>query len=224
MFKNLTIILFIVFCTTYLWLNFDLVYYNFASILDLAGDGERLVSSGEAHLFPISQEKKKRGDSKLTQGASDIPAIIPSLSSFNLSVPTLNIRVPIVFEPTTVEKRIYAALEKGAVHYAKTPQPGQPGTSIILGHSSSYPWYQGKFGSVFANLSKLNEGDIINIEKEGRLLSYRVTKSIIFSPNASDDYALRELEATDGSSLVLMTCWPTGTNAKRVAVRADLII
>lgn len=38
-----------------------------------------------------------------------------------------------------------------------------------------------------------------------------------------DDYALRELESTDGPSIVLMTCWPTGTNAKRVAVRADLI-
>ena len=56
-------------------------------------------------------------------------------------------------------------------------------------------------------------------------MNYIVIDSIIFNPSTSvDDFELRSFEASSGSSVVLMTCWPVGTNAQRVAVKADLII
>lgn len=183
-------------------------------------DPEINNDSAKTFLFPISNERvaaKKTTSSKVSN-------TVPIKSSMVLSIPSLNISAPIVFEPTTNEDRIYQQLEKGVVHYADTPMPGQNGTSIILGHSSVYPWYKGKYGYVFTSLSKLKTGDIIQIEKDGNLLEYKVSRSLIFSPDNPNDYELRELESTNGSSLVLMTCWPTGTNAQRVAVRADLII
>jgi len=225
--RNTTIILLMVFCAVYGWLNFDFVSYELASVFGLYSNtptdyGTNIISDDTTHLFPVSSERKKE-DSKPTQEQKIIKPANGNNFSFNLEIPALNIGAPIVFEPTTSEQRIYSALEKGVVHYAETPKPGQPGTSIIIGHSSVYPWYKGDYGYVFSKLSKLKTGDIINIENNGQIFSYKVNRSIVFSPTDSDDFSLRELESTDGSSIVLMTCWPTGTNAKRVAVRADLI-
>lgn len=226
-FRKTLLLIVLVFCAVYGWFNFDSIYvatenmFGLASNNTLADDNVELT--GNPYLYPIVDEKiVLQPVAAVKKPATVVNA--PIASSFMLSIPSYQIKAPIVFEPTTVESRIYSALEKGVVHYAETAMPGNPGTAIILGHSSSYPWYQGKYGSVFAQLSKLKEGDIVNIEKEGVTYSYKVSKSLIFSPTATDDYALRELEATDGSSLVLMTCWPTGANSKRVAVRADLII
>lgn len=216
-----------VFCAVYGWLNFDFVSYELASILGIGNNApientENIVSDAPTSLFPISSERKK-DEPRPPQEQTPTRLTNNNIFSFHLDIPTLNIEAPIVFEPTTSEPRIYSALEKGVVHYAETPRPGQPGTSIIIGHSSVYPWYKGDYGYIFSKLSKLQTGDIINIENNGQIFSYKVSRLITFSPTDSDDFALRELESTDGSSIVLMTCWPIGTNAKRVAVRADLI-
>lgn len=216
-----------VFCAIYGWLNFDFVSYELASVFGLYNNlptdyGTNITSDDKTYQFPIGSERKKE-DSKSPQEQKITKPANGNSFSYHLDIPILNIGAPIVLEPTTSEQRIYSALEKGVVHYAETPNPGQPGTSIIIGHSSVYPWYKGNYGYIFSKLSKLQTGDIINIENNGQIFSYKVSRSITFSPTDSDDYALRELESTDGSSIVLMTCWPTGTNAKRVAVRADLI-
>lgn len=223
--KNTTILLLTVFCAIYGWLNFDFVSYELASALGIYNDpaidyGTNIISNDITYEFPISSERKKDESKSPPKAPTSANS---NIFSFHLDIPTLNIGAPIVFEPTTSEKRIYSALEKGVVHYAETPKPGQPGTSIIIGHSSVYPWYKGNYGYIFSKLSNLKAGDVVNIENDGRVLSYKVSRSIVFSPTDSEDYALRELESTSGSSIVLMTCWPTGTNAKRVAVRADLI-
>lgn len=185
--------------------------------------------NGQTSLFPISGDfagsKAEKPKSQNTQNIRPRLAVADSvpMTGLKLSIPVIGVQAPIILEPTINEDRIYKKLESGVVHYATTPLPGEPGTSIILGHSSAYPWYKGNYGSIFSQISKLKAGDIINIEKNGQMLSYRVSRSIIFSPKMDNDFELRELESTSGSSLVLMTCWPTGTNAKRVAIRADLI-
>jgi len=179
-----------------------------------------------AYLFPIAADINPRKYNTLNDTGYEKTRSYNKEMGFeaSLEIPFLNIKVPIIFEPTTNEDGIYKSLEQGVVHYSATPRPGQSGTAIILGHSSAYPWYRGKYGSVFSQISKLKNGDIINIKNSnGQVFSYRVSRSIIFSPKTDNDFELRELETTSGSSIVLMTCWPVGTNAKRIAVRADLI-
>lgn len=203
-----------VFMASYVWFNFELLLDK-QSQNDLAR-----ASIVSTHAFPISPEKVPT----IKETPETTPNLINEMkTSSYLTIPSLGISAPIIFEPTTVEDRIYKQLEKGVVHYAGTPLPGQSGTAIILGHSSVYPWYKGKYGYIFSSLSKLKNGDIIKIEKNGIFANYRVSGSLIFSPKSADDYQLRGLELTNGSAIVLMTCWPNGTNAKRIAVRADLI-
>lgn len=230
--RKILILVIAVFLVSFIALNFDII----SSDLGLGtktgigqADAQTAIfnSSIETRFFPIADFVPT-----ITPPAGPAPRPNPpsplrnpdiTTTDLVLEIPSLKIKAPIVLEQTTDEKRIYKSLEKGVVHYSPTPQPGQSGTSIIIGHSSAYPWYKGNYGKIFADLSKLREGDIIKINKNGQTLIYSVSRSMIFSPKSADDYELRDFEETNGSSLVLMTCWPTGTNAKRIAVRADLI-
>ncbi len=119
--------------------------------------------------------------------------------------------------------RIYSNLEKGVVHYSDTAKPGNPGVAVILGHSSAYPWYKGNYGAVFALLSKLKIGDRFYVQyADNRTFVYEMTQSIIFNPFANDE-RLTALENAPGSSIILISCYPVGTNYKRIAVQAKQV-
>lgn len=142
----------------------------------------------------------------------------------NLVISHLGISAPLVFGIGAEPAKIYDSLEKGIVHYSDTPKPGQgKGASVLLGHSSAYPWYKGHYGSIFALLGKLEPGDRFYIEYEdGRRFTYEMKESIIFNPFIKDS-RLSKLENPDKESVVLLSCWPVGTNYRRIAVRADLV-
>jgi LPXTG-site transpeptidase (sortase) family protein len=140
-----------------------------------------------------------------------------------LKIDSLGISAPIIFGAGSDLKNIYNNLEKGTVHYSGTPKPGLEGTSIILGHSSAYPWYKGQYGSVFALLGKLKPGDKFRVQYDNKTaFTFVIRQSIVFSP-FSNDARLTEIEKTPGSTVVLISCWPIGTNYKRIAVQAELI-
>jgi len=157
-----------------------------------------------------------------TGTGSPIARIQPTASGAVLSIGRIGVSAPIVFDSGSIDQEIYNSLERGVVHYPGTPKPGEGGASIILGHSSAYPWYRGKYGSVFALLGKLQTGDKIRVEyADGRTFTYNVTASIIFSP--SNDSRLTQIQNSSKPTLVLISCWPIGTNYKRIAIQAELI-
>lgn len=148
---------------------------------------------------------------------------LPLPNRARLVIDSIGIDAPIVFEVASDEKSVYRHLEYGVVHYSDTPKPGPDGVSVILGHSSAYPWYKGAFGSVFALLSKLKPGDKFYVQYEdGRLFIYEIERSLVFNPFGNDE-RLREIEQSKKPSLVLLSCWPVGTNYRRIAVQANLI-
>ncbi len=131
-------------------------------------------------------------------------------------------RAPIIFGTGDNTKDIYKNLENGVVHYSGTPKPGTDGVSVILGHSSAYPWYKGAYGSVFALLGKLKVGDKIYVEySNGQTFAYSVKQSVVFSP-FKENAQLAQIEKSGKPTLVLISCWPIGTNYKRIAVEAEL--
>ncbi len=149
------------------------------------------------------------------------PVPLPNMAT--LTVGKIGITAPIVFNVGSDNDKIFKNLENGVVHYSDTPKPGLDGISVILGHSSAYPWYRGSYGSVFALLGKLEPGDKFSVQySDGRVFSFAVKQSLIFSP-FSDDSQLKQIEKYPGSSLVLISCWPIGTNYKRIAVQAELV-
>ncbi len=147
---------------------------------------------------------------------------IDSSLGFIIEIPEIRTTAPIVLEQSVNPDTILSRLEDGVVHFADSPLPGEKGTAVILGHSSAYPWYKGHYGSVFALLGKLKIGDLFYIKNGDTVLTYKVSGSLVFNP-LSKDPKINQLGDTTGSAIVLVSCWPVGTNYQRIAIRADLI-
>ena len=231
--RRAIIILTLVCITSYGIFNLDFVVSKLSfltgNITDAVDQNKPIVDATVTiNLFPISGEitnpRITTSDPVSIVKKAPVKTPITIEALYKLSIPSLGIEAPIVLESSTNSERIYDQLQRGIVHYATTPLPGEKGTAIIIGHSSHYPWYKGNYGSIFATLSKLQVGDTFQIEKAGVKMDYKVSGSIVFSPDTADSFEIRSFEVSSGSSVVLMTCWPVGTNAKRIAVKADLVI
>lgn len=187
-------------------LSIRFVYANVRYWL-VPGTIVRESTLGGAELFPLAKDVEVK----------------PLPSRARLVIDSIGIDAPLVFDVAPDNDTIYKNLERGVVHYSNTPKPGVRGVSVVLGHSSAYPWYKGKYGSVFALLGKLKPGDTFYVQYEdGRLFVFKVKGAIVFNPFVADD-RVTELERADGTNIVLISCWPVGTNYRRIAVQAQLI-
>lgn len=147
----------------------------------------------------------------------------PLPDSARLVIDALGISAPIVFGTPDDTDAVYQQLENGVVHYSTSAKPGNPGTAIMLGHSSAYPWYKGDYGAVFALLSRLKLGDRFYIQySDGRTFVYEMKESVVFNP-FTDQERLDVLENRPGSNVILLSCYPVGTNYKRIAVLAERV-
>lgn len=135
-----------------------------------------------------------------------------------LIIPKINISVPIVF--TEKEENILEDLKRGVAFYPGGVGPGKVGNTIILGHSSNYGWEKGNYNSIFANLSELKNSDEIVVDYQWKKYSYRVFKEITLFPNKVKEEIFKPEKE---SILTLITCWPTGTDFKRMLIKAYLV-
>lgn len=150
----------------------------------------------------------------------------PLPDTARLVIDSIGVDAPIVFNVPAENDLVYENLENGVVHYSSTARPGKPGAAVILGHSSAYPWYRGDYGAVFALLSKLKLGERFYVQYEdNRMFVYEVSGSVIFNPFVKDDKSnqLEQMEQAEESSIILVSCYPVGTNYRRIAVQAKLI-
>jgi len=114
-------------------------------------------------------------------------------------------------------------LESGLSHFPKSAAPGEKGNVIISGHSSNYVWAKGDFNYIFKNLNDLEVGDIVNIktiQQNGKTIfyKYKISEKFVTVPDDEKIFA-----NPDAPVLTLSTCWPLGTNFKRLIVKAELI-
>lgn len=142
-----------------------------------------------------------------------------------LYIPDLDLTAPVIpsgADPTVTEDWgvLRENLTKGVGLAEKLPLPGDPGTTVIIGHSSD--WTPHKYASVFAGLNKLTVNQPIYLKYKGQKYVYTVTqKDIIEATNL--DYFKSELgKRTSTNRLALITCWPIMTTAKRLVVIAEL--
>ncbi len=154
--------------------------------------------------------------------------IIPDLGStfasqesreFRLSIPKLQLSEVVTENVDPTNKPVYmAALQSGVAHAAGTMLPGEQGMGYYFGHSSGLPIW-GLRTVPFAMLYRLEEGDEITLSRDGETYYYQVTGKTVVEPD--DVEAL--LAAPDREVVVLQTCWPIGTDWKRLLVLADRI-
>lgn len=148
--------------------------------------------------------------------AGQASAAVPA--SPTISIPKINVNAPVVYAADNNENDILKDLESGVVHYAGTALPGQPGNSVIFGHSSNDWWEPGNYKFVFVLLDKLQPGDTFTVNYNSKQYLYKVTGSQVVLPT---DVGV--LAQTPDPEMTLITCTPPGTSWKRLVVTAKQI-
>jgi LPXTG-site transpeptidase (sortase) family protein len=135
-------------------------------------------------------------------------------------IPKINLEVPVVFGMDSIQEAdIQNALEDGVVHYATSPNPGEIGNSVIVGHSSNNILNSGRYKFAFVLLKRLEVEDTFFVHKDGVRYTYKIYKKEIVDPDAVSVLGTQDRENT----MTLITCDPPGTSLKRLIVVAEQI-
>lgn len=155
---------------------------------------------------------------------SNLSKSLNSYSVNTLILPKFEIEAPVISVTKPDPKVIYQELKKGVVLYPGSNEPGK-GYSIIIGHSSQYPWEPGRYKSVFSLLNQFAEGDLVYVIWNQKLLVFQVVDKKIFIPWPKGQESTETIfpPSSNESILILQSCWPVGVAAKRVAVKTILI-
>ena len=135
-------------------------------------------------------------------------------------IPKINVEAPVVYdEPSIEEKAVQKALERGVVHYATTPNPGEKGNAVIFGHSSGNIINSGKYKFAFILLKSLDKGDTFFVDKDGKRYVYKVYEKYVTAPTDVSILGARDRPST----MTLVTCDPPGMSTNRLIVVGEQI-
>lgn len=140
-----------------------------------------------------------------------------------IKIKKVGVNAPVIFAASFLEKDLQANLQDGVVLYPKTGTPGQIGNVVVTGHSSNYAWAKGDYNYVFEKINDLKEGDEIILESRqanGAKFEYKyyVTTKEVMDPNDSRIFE----DSGDQKVLTIATCWPLGTNFRRMVLKAEM--
>ncbi len=172
------------------------------------------AASIEAYFYPNHSQ-----GSDVAQNAQTIKDVKTTYTDKQntLEIPKISISVPIVFSQNADKTSLMKDLDKGVVYYPGSVLPGQPGASVILGHSAPPGWPKIKYDWVFSNLDDLNVGDIIMIDLNNKQYTYTIKQKTII--NKGDDIPAYN---SANNVLTLITCYPPGKDYQRIVVQAEL--
>lgn len=135
-------------------------------------------------------------------------------------IPKINVEIPVVYGMTSVaENDVNSALERGVLHYADTALPGEDGNAVIVGHSSNNIFNKGSYKFAFVLLNRLENGDTVYLERDGKRYTYQVYESRVVKPTDVSVLGPKDRKAT----VTLITCDPPGTSTNRLVVVAEQI-
>lgn len=153
---------------------------------------------------PVSAFVAKRHQGNLQEALFDPPERVvrgrplPGDAIAKLEMPSIGVSEYVVEGTDT------ANLRKGPGHYPETPLPGQPGTTAIAGHRTTY-------GAPFREIDQLERGQRIVLDTPRGRFIYRVESTKIV-----DDSDLSVLDRVGYRRLVLSACHPLYSAAQRV--------
>ncbi len=161
------------------------------------------------------QDSTSKQVTLLPDAASEEGSIVPVNGDFAIVIPKIGANAPVVADVDPYDEVIYRhALHDGIAHAMGTKYPGEPGNTFLFAHSSDDFITGGRYNAVFYLISKLEPGDRFSIAYQGDLYEYRVfdTKTV----PADDVKYLNAL--SEENTVTLMTCWPAGTDYRRLLV------
>ena len=147
---------------------------------------------------------------------SDYPSPAdPDDGYFAIAIPSLGINDLKISHPTDVHSQqgLLAPLQSGVGHLFS--YPGNGGTVLVYGHSSSYSWDVSEYTKIFRKINALKPGDRVYIAYKGETHEYQVTHSQTVDADDMSAY-----QKNNGEELILYTCWPPDSVSQRYLVHA----
>lgn len=159
-----------------------------------------------------------------------------NLSSYNLDfntlpptdrviIPKININTPLLQSSFTkhidsiTKEDFDKDLYHGVVQYPTTPYPWMGWNTLIFGHTSYESWKKNPYATIFSQISKLVNGDIMQVVHKWKLYEYEVIARSIVSPNkVNEEY----LKYKDWDYLTLLWCYPIGSDRQRILIIGKL--
>lgn len=140
---------------------------------------------------------------------------------FGIYIPKIKANVKVVSNVNPYDKTVYEkALEQGIAHAQGTSLPNQTGNTFLFAHSAVNFYEQRKYNVYFYLLNELEKGDPIYISYNNNIYKYLVLETKIV--DSTDTKYMNKY--MDEDTLTLMSCWPAGTNWKRIIVIATRAI
>lgn len=139
----------------------------------------------------------------------------------SLEIPEIEVKAPLVFIDSTEIKEVEKGLDLGVVHFFDSVLPGQPGQTIILGHSAPPNWPNIKYYWAFVRINELVAGDEVYVFFNKRKYEYTVTRQFFLEKG---EEIPQEPLTNNTNVLLLISCWPPETGTRRIAVEAELKI
>jgi LPXTG-site transpeptidase (sortase) family protein len=162
---------------------------------------------------PVSSDDDERGNDF---DPADYPSPAdPNDGYFAIGIPSLGINDLKVSHPTDVASQagLLAPLQSGVGHLFS--YPGNGGTILVYGHSSSYSWDVSEYTKIFRKINGLKPGDKVYIAYGGKTHTYQVTYS-----ETVDAKDMSAYQKNNGEELILYTCWPPDDVKQRYLVHA----
>ena len=135
-----------------------------------------------------------------------------------LIINSIHVNAPVTFETRTNADIFFQDLQRGVVHYPGTALPGQEGNIVIFGQSADQWWAVGHYKFVFTLLGKLNVGNQILLDYQGKRYVYKVYNYTVVSP-----LDLTSLNQSGSHVLTLITPTPIGTSTNRLVISASQV-
>lgn len=148
--------------------------------------------------------------SRITETEATLPTV--------LSIPTVDIRVPIVNPMKTDVETLDDALTTGVVHYPGSGLPGERSNVLLFGHSSHLPVVNNPAYKALNGLEYVKLGDDVYVETKTTAYHYRI--SAIRLTTAEEELV------SFGSSrrmITISTCNTFGTKSERFVAEAILV-
>ncbi|MEI7749768.1 MAG: sortase [Candidatus Moraniibacteriota bacterium] len=141
--------------------------------------------------------------------------LTPVNSEYSIVIPKIGANVAVVPDVDPFDQTAYRkALADGIAQAKGTKTPGESGNTFLFAHSSDDFLTRGQYNTIFYLLDKLVVGDRFTIAYRGKLYDYRVFDKRVTAPEQVEYLNAQSVENT----VTLMTCWPPGTDAKRLLV------
>lgn len=145
-------------------------------------------------------------------------------TDFSIQIPRIFAAAKITADVSPFNKDEYLrVLNTNEVAQAKGssfPGDGLGKTTYIFAHSTQQGINSVRNNSVFYLLGELQVNDPIFIKYNGKVYIYKVYKQIVVDPSQIEYLNYTE---NDKEILLLQTCWPIGTDWRRLLVFAQLV-